>query len=295
MMLAGWRGREPEATELIQLVSRRAAERGVGGLVDLAACVSAVLHNGLAEYDAAREAAGRAFRRDAARSAAEGDPVGYGPLSVPELAEAAARTGDLTLLRATLEWLSERARVTPTDWALGMAARVRALLADDDAAESHYRESMEHLGRTRLRAQLARGQLLYGEWLRRRGRRADAREPLRTAWRMLDQMGMEAFAERARRELLAAGESSSKVNVQSAGTCPGPLSEPLTAQEAQIARLAREGLSNPEIGARMFLSPRTVEWHLGKVFTKLGIGSRRQLHGVLLGDARAALPAASAD
>jgi ATP/maltotriose-dependent transcriptional regulator MalT len=166
--------------------------------------------------------------------------------------------------------------VTPTEWVLGTEARVRALLCEGAVAESLYRESIARLGRTRLRAQLARAHLLYGEWLRRQRRRTDAREQLRTASSMLDTMGIEAFAGRARRELAATGATARK---RTAGT-----SGELTAQEAQIARLARDGLSNPEIGARLFISARTVQYHLSNVFTKLAISSRSQLDRVLPGD-----------
>ena len=190
--------------------------------------------------------------------------------ALPELVEAAARAGDAELAREALERLArdDAARPAPI-WALGIEARSRALLSDGAAAERLYREAIDRLGRTRLRPELARAHLLYGEWLRREGRRVDAREQLRTAHDMFDAIGMEAFAERARRELLATGE---KVRKRSAET-----RDELTPQEEQIARLARDGLSNPEIGAQLFLSPRTVEWHLRKVFTKLGITSRRQL------------------
>ena len=164
--------------------------------------------------------------------------------------------------------------MTPTEWALGIEARVRALLSEGDVADSLYRESIARLGRTRVRAQLARGHLLYGEWLRRERRRVDAREQLRTAHDMLDTMGIEAFAERARRELLATGETARKRTAET--------SVELTAQEAQIARLARDGHSNPEIGTRLFISPRTVKYHLRKVFTKLDITSRNELDRVLL-------------
>jgi DNA-binding CsgD family transcriptional regulator len=264
MELAAWRGREPEASELIEAYSRQATAHGAGRELSIAAWLSSVLYNGLGQYEAARDAARRAFERE---------PVGFGPHIVPELAEAAARTGDVGLVRATLEWLSERTRVTPTPWALGIEARVRALLSDGEAAESSYRESIERLGRTRIRAQLARAHLLYGEWLRRERRRGEAREQLRTAHEMLDAMGMEAFAERARRELLATGETARQRDVQ--------VTVELTAQEVQVARLAREGLSNPQIGARLFISARTVQYHLGKVFTKLGITSRSQLDQAL--------------
>ena len=166
--------------------------------------------------------------------------------------------------------------MTPTEWALGIEARVRALLSEGDVAERLYRESIERLGRTRVRVELARAHLLYGEWLRRERRRVDAREQLRTAHDMLDTMGIEAFAERARRELLATGETARKRTVETR--------DELTAQEAQIARLARDGLSNPEIGTRLFISPRTVQYHLRKVFTKLDISSRNQLDRVLPSD-----------
>jgi DNA-binding NarL/FixJ family response regulator len=202
--------------------------------------------------------------------------LGYGPLVVPELAEAASRTGDTALVEAALEWLSERARVTPTDWALGIEARVRALLSGGEVAERLYRESIARLGRTRVRAQLARGHLLYGEWLRRERRRTDARAQLRIAHDMLDTMGMGAFAERARRELLATGETARKRTVET--------TQQLTGQEALVARLARDGLSNPEIGARLFISPRTVKYHLRKVFLKLDITSRNQLDRALPSD-----------
>jgi DNA-binding CsgD family transcriptional regulator len=279
MMLAAWQGREQEASKLIEATAQLATERGTGMLADFAACASAVLDNGLGRYDAARDAARRAFER--------GD-VGYGHLVVAELAEAAARTGDAALVLAALDWLSERTRATPTEWVLGIEARVRALASDGAAADGFYRESVELLGRTRVRAQLARSHLLYGEWLRRERRRAEARDQLRTAHRMLEEMGMDAFAERARRELRATGETARKRTAPAAriaGT-----SEALTAQEAQVARLARDGLSNPEIGARLFISPRTVAYHLSNVFTKLGISSRSQLHRVLPSDSDAIPP-----
>ena len=264
MILAALRGNEPQAAELIGATAREATARGLGRVVDLARHASALLYNGLGRYDAAL---------DAVRPAFEHDQIGYGPFVVPELAEAASRTGDLTLVRAALAWLSDYSRVRPTDWVLGMEASVRALLSDGEAADGLYRESISHLGRTRNRAELARAHLLYGEWLRRERRRGDAREQLRTAYHMLEEMGMEAFAERARRELAATGETARKRTV--------PASTELTAQEAQIARLARDGLSNPEIGARLFISARTVEYHLSKVFAKLAISSRGQLHRVL--------------
>jgi DNA-binding CsgD family transcriptional regulator len=273
MTLAAWRGQEAPATELIETTVQEATARGQGRLVNLADYASAVLYNGLGRHDAARDAAWRAFQRD---------PVGYGPFIVPELAEAASRTGDLALVRAALDWLAERTAVTPTDWSLGIQARIRAFLTQGEAAERQYRESIDRLGRTRLRAELARSHLLYGEWLRRGRRRSDARAQLRTAHEMLDAMGIGAFAERARRELAATGETARKRTVETSGQ--------LTAQETQIARLARDGLSNPEIGTRLFISARTVQYHLGKVFTKLGIGSRSQLDRALPGDPETVSP-----
>jgi len=267
MMLAAWQGREREASELIEAVSREAAARAAPALGRRADYASAVLYNGLGRSAAAYDAARRAFERES---------MGYGSHIVPELAEAAARTGDLKLLQTVQEWLSERARVTPTDWVLGIEARARALLSEGDPAESCYRESIERLGRTRVRAQLARAHLLYGQWLRRQRRRGEAREQLRTAHEMLDTMGIAAFAERASQELLATGETARKRTVETAVD--------LTAQEAQVARLARDGLSNPQIAARLFISARTVQYHLGKVFTKLDITSRSQLAQALPGD-----------
>jgi DNA-binding CsgD family transcriptional regulator len=262
MVVAAWRGQELRAAELIEATMREAPARG--RVACYAAYASAVLHNGLGRH---------AEARNAARSAFEPDHLGYGPFVVPELAEAAARTGDAALLSSVLEWLTERTSVTRSEWSLGTEARVRALMSDGETAESSYLESIDRLGRTWLRPELARAHLLYGEWLRREGRRVDAREQLRTAHEMLTAIGMEAFAERARRELLATGEKVRKRTVETR--------DELTPQEEQIARLARDGLSNPEIAARLFLSPRTVEWHLGKVFSKLGITSRMELYDAL--------------
>ena len=273
MMLAAWQGQEAPALELIEATSQAATARGLGRMDNLAAYASSVLYNGLGRHDAARNAAWRAFQRD---------QLGLGPLVVPELAEAAARTGDLALVRAALDWLSERTRVTSSGWALGIEARVRALLRQGDVADRLYRESIAHLGRTRVRVELARAHLLYGEWLRRRRRRLDAREQLRTAHEMLDAMGVEAFAERARRELQATGQTARKRTVETP--------EMLTAQEAVVARLARDGLSNPEIGAKLFISARTVLYHLRKVFAKLDVSSRGQLDRALASDPASAKP-----
>jgi DNA-binding CsgD family transcriptional regulator/tetratricopeptide (TPR) repeat protein len=273
MMLAAWRGQEPAASELIVATSRAATALGMGRLVNAANYASSVLANGLGRHDAARDAAWQAFTRD---------QLGLGPFVVPELAEAASRTGDVALVRAALRWLSDRTRLAPSEWALGIEARLRALLSQGDAAEKLYRESIERLGRTRVRVEVARAQLLYGEWLRRRRRRIDAREQLRTAHDLLEAMGIEGFAERARRELLATGETARKRTVATR--------EALTAQEAVIARLARNGLSNPEIGSRLFISARTVQYHLGKIFAKLAISSRGQLDQVLPSDPATSKP-----
>ena len=193
--------------------------------------------------------------------------------ALPELIEAASRTGQTQVAADALDRLAAATSVSQTDWALGIHARSRALLGDGEDAETSYREAIERLGRTPLRRELARAHLLYGEWLRREGRRADARAQLRTAYDMFAAIGMEAFAERARRELAATGETARQRTVEARDT--------LTPQEAQIAQLARAGLSNPEIGARLFISARTVQYHLGKVFTKLEISSRRQLQRAL--------------
>ncbi|MFL5962162.1 MAG: AAA family ATPase [Gaiellaceae bacterium] len=267
MMLAAWRGEEATALELIDATSREAAARGLGRFVLLTSYARSVLYNGLGRHDVARDAASRAFERDL---------VGMGPFVVPELAEAASRTGDRALAEAALDWLSERTRATPTEWALGVEARVRALLSTGEIADNLYREAIERLGHTPVRMELPRTHLLYGEWLRRTNRRVDARGQLRIAHEMFASMGAEAFADRARRELRATGETVRKRSVETRGE--------LTAQEAQIARLAREGLSNPEIGTRLFISPRTVQYHLRKVFLKLDIHSRTQLDAALPGD-----------
>jgi ATP/maltotriose-dependent transcriptional regulator MalT len=194
--------------------------------------------------------------------------------AAPELVEAAARTGNTELAARAVDQLAEATRPGGSDWGLGVEARCRALVSQGQAADGLYREAIERLGRTRLRPELARAHLLYGEWLRRENRRTDAREQLRNAHDLLSDIGMDAFAERARRELAATGET---VRKRTAQPVVGD-SQELTAQEAQVARLARDGLSNPEIGARLFISSHTVQYHLSKVFAKLGIGSRRELH-----------------
>ena len=260
LLLEAFRGDEARTSALIVTTADAAAAQGQRRIVTLADYAAAVLHNGLGHHARALECARRVFERDV---------LGYQTLAAPELAEAASRCGDNDLLAEIRAWVSVRALATPTDWALGMDARVQALASTGSDAESHYRNSIERLSKTSLRVELARAHLLYGEWLRREDRRGDAREQLRIAYDMLTSMGLAAFAERARRELLATGEKIRKRAEPAAGS--------LTAQEMQIARLVRQGLSNPEIGTRLFLSPRTVEWHLRNIFGKFGVSSRRQL------------------
>ena len=265
LLVAAWRGQEAEAARLIAADTTDPAAHGDGQRLTAAAWATAVLNNSLSRYEEALTAAEQA--------SADPGELGLAAWSLAELIEAAARTGALERASAALRRLAEATSAAATDWALGIQARSRALLSGDEHAERLYLEAIERLGRTRLRAELARAHLLYGEWLRRQGRRRDAREQLRTAHQMLVAMGMEGFAERARKELVATGETARKRTVETV--------QELTAQEAQIARLARNGCTNPEISTQLFLSPRTVEWHLRKVFTKLGISSRRELRAAL--------------
>jgi DNA-binding CsgD family transcriptional regulator len=227
---------------------------------------AAVLYNGLERYPEAMHAA---------QATTYISEPGISTWLLPELVEAASRSSEPEVAREALDRLIETTRPFGTDFARGVEARSRALATAGPEAEDLYEEAVERLGRTRLRPELTRAHLVYGEWLRRRGQRVRAREHLRTAYEMLVGIGMEAFAERARRELVATGET---VRKRTAVRVPG---DELTAQERQIALLARDGYSNPEVGERLYLSPRTVEWHLRKVFAKLGIDSRRQLRGVL--------------
>jgi DNA-binding CsgD family transcriptional regulator len=274
VILAGFRGSEAEATRLIEAVTKdaRAAGQGVG--IKWCQLVSGILYNGLGRYEKALEEA---------RQASEQGRLYVSVWALPELIEAASRTGQAQVAADALDRLAEATSISQTDWGPGIHARSRALLSDGEDADASYREAIERLGRTPLRPDLARAHLLYGEWLRRGSRRADARAQLHTAHDMFDAIGMEAFAERARRELRATGETARKRTAVA-------MNEELTAQEAQIARLARDGLSNPEIGARLFISVRTVQYHLGKVFTKLDISSRSQLDRVLPGDPAASRP-----
>jgi len=264
--LAAFRGRQADAADLIDATIKDVKLRGEGIGITVAEWANAVLNNGVGNYKKAVTAAQRAIEYP-------GDIVSPTWATV-ELVEAAARSGRSDIAADAYRRLATITRASCTDWASGVEARSRALLSEGEAAERLYRESIERLGRTRLRADLARAHLLYGEWLRRERRRIDARAQLRIAHDMLDAMGMEAFAERAGRELQATGETARKRDVATGD-------EQLTAQEAQIARMARDGLSNPEIGVRLFISARTVQYHLTKVFIKLGIESRSQLDRVL--------------
>jgi DNA-binding CsgD family transcriptional regulator len=264
--LAALRGRQAEAAGLIDATIREASRRGEGIGIVLAEWANAVLNNGLGNYEKAMQAA--------QRGTAQPVEMVVRSWAAAELVEAAARSGHTDVAADALRRLAERTTPSGTDWARGVEARSRALLSEGDTAESLYLESIERLGRTRIRVELARAHLLYGEWLRRERRRVDARAQLRIAHDMLESIGMEAFAERATRELQATGETARKRTIATGN-------EQLTAQEAQIARMARDGLSNPEIGVRMFISARTVQYHLRKVFNKLGIESRSQLERVL--------------
>ncbi|GHE98612.1 helix-turn-helix transcriptional regulator [Streptomyces spiralis] len=265
MTLAAWRGRVHEAAPLIEASMEDALNRGEGIGVAVARRAGAVLHNGLGRYEEAFDAARLASAHPQDLAAANWGLV--------ELVEAGVRSGRVDAAEAALVRLTRTTDAAATDWALGVQARSRALLSQGDAAEELYREAIERLGRTRVAAESARAHLLYGEWLRREGRRADAREQLREAHALFTRFGAGAFAERAVRELRAAGETVARRD--------GTATTTLTAQETQIAHLARDGLTNPEIGAQLFLSPHTVEWHLRKVYAKLGIASRRLLRTAL--------------
>ncbi|HYB30044.1 MAG TPA: AAA family ATPase [Solirubrobacteraceae bacterium] len=266
LSLAGFRGNEAEALVLFDAIEPAAIARGEGVVLTFCEHARAVLYNGLGRYEAAL---------DPAQSAAERDELLVSVWSLPELVEAATRCGQIAVANGAVERLSERTAAAGTELALGIEARSRALLSDRTLADRLYREAIDRLGRSRVALELARARLLYGEWLRRDRRRVDARDQLRRAQDMFTSMGAEAFAARAGRELLATGETARKRTDEAR--------DDLTAQELQIAHLARDGLSNAEIGARLFISPRTVEYHLHKVFTKLGIASREHLDRMLPG------------
>jgi DNA-binding CsgD family transcriptional regulator len=252
------------ASMLIEGGLREATARGDGMFLTYLDYASAVLHNGLALYDAAMSAAQRA--------SAQGH-LSHSAWALPELVEAATRAGHVQVATAAMQDLSDRARASGTEWALGIEARSRALLAEGRIADDLYREAIERLSRCRVSVELARARLVYGEWLRRERRRIEAREQLKVAYEMFAGMGAQAFAQRTGRELLATGERARKRVVES--------TDQLTPQEAQIAHMARDGRSNQEIGGQLFISPKTVEYHLHKAFTKLGISSRHQIERVL--------------
>ena len=258
LLLAGWQGEEAQALEHIDVVSSDAAARGEETTVTLAGYAAAVLYNGLGRHDAALAAGERALAHH---------PSGGYPKALVEIVEAGARGGQPDAAARSLDRLREATTPAGSDWALGIEARSLALVSD--RPEALYIEAIERLGGTRVRPELARAHLLYGEWLRRERRRLDARTHLRTAHELFTAIGARAFADRAARELLATGETARKRREETRSE--------LTAQEAQVARLARDGLSNPEIGARLFISPRTVQYHLHKVFAKLEIRSRAEL------------------
>jgi DNA-binding CsgD family transcriptional regulator len=264
ILLAAWRGERAETSSLLESNLPNAIDRGEGRALTWGEYAWALLYNGLGEYEAALSAA---------LSACEHDDLGLVAWAMIELVEAAARCDRPDIAAATLGRLAERTQASGTDWALGIEARSRALLSDGEAADALYQEAVERLARTRVRVHLARAHLVYGEWLRREQRRSGAREQLRAAHDMFERAGAAGFAERARRELSATGETVRKRTVET--------QDVLTPQEAQVAQLAAEGHTNPEIGSQLFISRRTAEYHLSKVFTKLAISSRRQLRGAL--------------
>jgi DNA-binding CsgD family transcriptional regulator len=264
MMLAVWRGQERRARAVAEACKREATARGQGAFVNLADCHLAVLELSFGNYDAALTAA---------RAAREDNPLWSGNRALPELIEAAARTRSLDEGEAAAEELAETANASGTHWGLGMLARSRALLAPDAEADGFYRVAIDHLKRCRATPDLARAHLIYGEWLRRRRRRLDAREQLKIAHQMFASMGARAFAERAQREVLATGERARPAAATMAA---------LTPRETKIAELVSRGGTNAEIAAQLFVSPRTIEYHLHKIFRKLGISSRTQLTASLL-------------
>jgi DNA-binding CsgD family transcriptional regulator len=260
-----------DAHALITASIAEATQRGEGVLVRHAEDAAATLYVGLGRYDAALEWAQREL---------DHNPHAFYMTALPELAEAAVRCNEPELALRAVDALREKTQASGTSWARGVEARSQALISDGDGADALYRESIELLAESRLGVECARAQLLYGEWLRRENRRVDAREQLRAAHEAFAAMGAGPFADRAARELLATGETVRKRTVETR--------DELTPQEAQIGRLAGDGFTNSEIGAQLFLSPRTVEWHLRKVFGKLGITSRRELRSALP-DGRAAV------
>jgi DNA-binding CsgD family transcriptional regulator len=271
LLRAAYQGR-PEALEMMDAVAADSLQRGAGHGVQATAWTRAILCNALGRYeDALTAAATELFSY-------EGKVHSGAAWALPEVIEAAVRTRRPDVALNAMEQLRKHT-LDGSDWSDGIEARCRALVTEGDSAEHWYVSAVERLSRTPSRPEIARAHLLYGEWLRREGRRVDAREQLRAAYDTFAAIGAEAFAERTRHELLATGEKVRKRDISTANE--------LTHQEEHVARLAREGRSNAEIGAELFLSTRTVEWHLRKVFMKLGIASRREL--------RDAFPARSRD
>jgi DNA-binding CsgD family transcriptional regulator len=274
LLVGAWRGVEAQAMQFIDAGLGEGTVRSEGRVLALAGYATAVLNNGLGRYEAAM---------DGARGASDDGDFGYSGAALPELIEAAIRSDQPEVASAALSRFEELARAAGTDWALGVLARSRGLVSQGKDADALYREAIDRLERTRIRVELARARLAYGEWLRREGRRVDARDQLRIAHEMFSHFGAEAFAERARRELSATGETVRKRTVDTR--------DELTAQETQVAHLAADGRTNPEIGAQLFISPRTVEYHLHKVFPKLGITSRRELRAALRAQGQEVVPA----
>jgi DNA-binding CsgD family transcriptional regulator len=258
--LTAWRAHGPDALDRYAAAFEDARVRGEGRVLEVIGYVVALLNNGLGRYEVAL---------DGARDAYQYDGLGIRGFVLVELIEAASRSAAPDDAAHPLRELEERTLAAGTDWALGMLARSRAMLADGADAEASYVEAIDRLKRTRIAVHLARAHLVDGEWLRRENRRRDARAQLRVAYDQLHTMGAEGFAERARRELVATGETARARTVTTQAH--------LTPQEATIARLAAGGQTNAEIGSELFISPRTVEYHLSKVFTKLGLRTRREL------------------
>jgi DNA-binding CsgD family transcriptional regulator len=274
LVLAAWRGQEARALEMVEACIEDATAEGESAAIAVAEYARAVLYNGLGRYQAAHAAAVLACQRE---------DLALGGRALAELVEASCRTGRLDTAAGAVGRIDGRTVPGGTDSERGILARCRALLSDGDAADRLFREALELLDNSRDALQLGRARLLYGEWLRRQSRRVDAREQLHVAYELFDRTGASGFAERARRELLATGETVRKRTVETR--------DDLTAQETQIVRLAVEGHTNPEIGIHLFISPRTVEWHLRNVYRKLGISSRKGLRRTLPDRVRAALSA----
>ena len=275
LLLTAWRGQHDKARELISATTASATAQGKCRVADFGAYARSVLDNGFGRHGDALAAVKPVFDHDHA---------GFGALVIPELVEAASRTGNVELLTAARDWMAIRTKATPTPWALGIDSRIGALLSEGDVADILYRESLDNLGRAQVSLERARGHLIYGEWLRRQNRRVDARAQLRVAEERFSAMGADGYADRAHRGLLATGESARKRSVDT--------SVDLTPQELHVALLARDGLSNNEIGGQLFISPRTVQYHLRKVFAKLRIRSRGELAHVLPCDAARLEPSA---